>query len=104
MFVLWLLVYVIWRYTSRMHTALSSCTLPFTPDLPRSNTQCTTKKETYDRRCSMLKMCCSFVRDHLSMFVICQTLSTEYPRWNADEIVKIHLSVGLTSSSSMSSM
>src|SRR5882724_6537089 len=36
MFVLWLLVHAIRRCASRMHSALSSCTLPFTPDLPRS--------------------------------------------------------------------
>jgi len=38
MFVLWLLVHVIRRCASRMHAALSSCTLPFTPGLPPSRT------------------------------------------------------------------
>jgi len=37
------------------------------------------------------------------MLVICQTLSTLYPRWKAVEIANIRLSVGLTSSSSTSS-
>jgi hypothetical protein len=37
------------------------------------------------------------------MFVICQILSTPYPRWKALEIANMRLSVGLTSSSSMSS-
>jgi hypothetical protein len=51
----------------------------------------------------MVKMFSSFVKNHLSMLVICQILSTEYPRQNAVEIAKMRLSVGFTSSSSISS-
>jgi hypothetical protein len=59
------------------------------------------QKITYDKRFSILKMYWSFVKNHLSMLVICHILSTLYPRWKAVEMAKIRLSVGFTSSSSM---
>ena len=59
--------------------------------------------KTHYRRFSMLKIDWSFVRNHLSMFVICQIFSTLYPRWKAVAIAKMRLSVGFSSSSSMSS-